>query len=330
MPELPSVTWAMSHRGRHLAAALTAIVFGLLAACGAPAQPEANGREPVVVTFSVLGDLVRNVGGDYVTVTVLAGGGVDSHTFSPSAADGAALAGAHLVFENGLGFEPWLDDLYRASGSHAALTVVTEGLPLITANWPTARGAGGDQSGLQSYDPHVWHSAANAITMTQKIRDALVLADPANAAALAVNADAYSAQLTDLDARIRAMVETVPAENRVLVTSHDSLGYFAHAYGFTIAGSAFGSLSTEAADPSAGEIADLIEQIKATGVPAIFAENVENSELMEQIARDAGVSLAPTLFTDALSAEDGDAPTYIALMTWNATAIVTALGGSAG
>ena len=139
-----------------------------------------------------------------------------------------------------------------------------------------------------------------------------------------------TSELLALDESIRQMVESLPAEQRVLVTSHDSLQYFAHAYGFTIAGTALGSLSTEAADPSAGEIADLIDQIKATGVPAIFAENVESSDLMQQIADDAGVRLAPELFTDALSKSDGPAATYIALMNYNATTIVTALGGSAG
>lgn len=315
----------MSHRGRHLAAALTAIVFGLLAACGAPAQPEANGREPVVVTFSVLGDLVRNVGGDYVTVTVLAGGGVDSHTFSPSAADGAALAGAHLVFENGLGFEPWLDDLYLASGSHAALTVVTEGLPLITANWPTARGAGGDQSGLQGYDPHVWHSAANAITMTQKIRDALVLADPANAAAYAANAEAYSARLQALDDWIMAQASALPAERRKLVTTHDTLAYFAQRYGFEVVGTVLPA-TTEGASPSAQDFAALVEAVRAAGVPAVFAENASGDRLLNQIAAEAGVEVVATLCTDALGLPGSGAETYIDMMRSNLTTITTALG----
>jgi zinc/manganese transport system substrate-binding protein len=121
----------------------------------------------------------------------------------------------------------------------------------------------------------------------------------------------------------------VPAENRVLVTSHDALAYFAHAYGFTIAGTAFGSVSTEAGDPSAGEIARLIEQIKQSGVPAIFVENVEASDLMEQIASDADVTLAPTLYTDALGPADSPGATYIGMMTHNVSTIVTALGGQA-
>lgn len=300
----------------------------------APARGQSAERLQVVATFSILGDIVRNLTGDAADVTVIVGRDGDAHTFEPNPAQIGAIADADLIIENGIGFEPWLDDMYEASGSSATRVIATDGLTLL------ALGADDAESGEEhtsddghdhgDHDPHVWHDVSNVVHEVGVIRDALATADPANAGTYTGSADAYSAQLTDLDTRIRAMVESVPAEHRVLVTSHDSLGYFAHAYGFTIAGSAFGSLSTEAADPSAGEIADLIEQIKATGVPAIFAENVENSELMEQIARDAGVSLAPTLFTDALSAEEGDAPTYISLMIWNATTIVTALGGSAG
>lgn len=281
---------------------------------------------PVVVTFSVLGDLVRNVGGDYVTVTVLAGGGVDSHTFSPGAADAAALADARLVFENGLGFEPWLVDLYQASGSHAALTVVTEGLPLISADEPTTRGAGGGaQSGLQGYDPHVWHSAANAITMTQKIRDALVQADPANAAAYAANAEAYSARLRALDDWVMAQASALPAERRKLVTTHDTLAYFAQRYGFEVVGTVLPA-TTEGASPSAQDFAALVEAVRAAGVPAVFAENVSSDSLLNQIAAEAGVEVVATLYTDALGPPGSGVETYIDMMRSNVTTITTALG----
>ena len=163
----------------------------------------------------------------------------------------------------------------------------------------------------------------------ENIKKALVVEDPANAEAYERSAANYRDQLEELDSAIRRYVDTVPVEERVIFTSHDALGYFARAYGFTITGTALGSLSTEAADPSAGEIGELIEAIKGAGVPAIFAENVESSDLMERIASDAGVVVAPPLYTDALSKSDGPAATYIDLMTYNATTIVTALGGSA-
>ena len=288
----------------------------------------------VVATFSILGDVVRNVAGDAVDLTVIVGADGDAHTFEPKPNQIAALADADLIFENGISFETWLDDMYDASGSNATRVVVTDGLPLLAfgghddVSAATHTNDDGHQS--DEHDPHVWNDVANVVAEVTTIRDALIAADPANAGTYTANATTYTQQLQDLDASIRQMVGTIPAEERVLVTSHDALAYFAHAYGFTIAGTALGSLSTEASDPSAGEIGKLIEQIKATGVPAIFAENAESGDLMEQIARDAGVTLAPRLYTDALSKDDGPAATYIALMTYNATTIVTALGGTAG
>ncbi|MDQ2683041.1 MAG: zinc ABC transporter substrate-binding protein [Chloroflexota bacterium] len=302
-----------------------------------PAQAQDGERLRVVATFSILGDVVRNVAGDAADLTVIVGPDGDAHTFEPDPDQIGALADADLIFENGAGFEPWLDDVYEASGASATRVAVTDGLSLLAfgdaehdEGHEDEDHAADDGHDHGDHDPHAWHDVANVITEVGTIRDALAASDPANAAIYAANADAYIAQLQTLDADIRSLIGTIPAEDRILFTSHDSLAYFAHAYGFAIAGSAFGSISTEAADPSAGEIAALIDEIRAAGVPAIFAENVENSDLMEQIANDAGVELAATLYTDALSAEDGPASTYIALMTYNATTIVTALGGTAG
>jgi zinc/manganese transport system substrate-binding protein len=317
---------------RPLAIALTLILSlgGLLAG---PVSAQDSGKLKVVATFSILGDVVQNVGGDAVDLTTIVGPDGDPHTFEPKPDQISALADAKLIFENGIGFETWLDDMYSSSGSSATRVVVTDGLPLLAFNGqsdvPATPHATGDGHGHDEHDPHVWQDVSNVIAEVGTIRDALIDADPAHADTYTANAAAYTSQLQELDGKIRQMVETLPADKRVLVTSHDSLGYFAHAYGFTIAGTALGSLSTEGADPSAGDIARLIDQIKATGVPAIFAENVESQDLMQQIARDAGVTLAPPLYTDALSKADGPAATYIALMTYNATTIVTALGGKA-
>jgi ABC-type Zn uptake system ZnuABC Zn-binding protein ZnuA len=174
------------------------------------------------------------------------------------------------------------------------------------------------------FDPHIWHDPNNAVVMVENIRAALVAADAANADTYNANAEAYTAQLTELDAYIREQVATIPEANHILVTSHDTFGYFGDEYGFEIS-SALESVSTEAADPSAGEIADLVEFIQAEGVPAIFAENVTNPDLMQRIADEAGVVLAPTLYTDALGQAGTPGATYLEMMRYNVDVITTAL-----
>jgi ABC-type Zn uptake system ZnuABC Zn-binding protein ZnuA len=246
------------------------------------------------------------------------------------------LAEADLVFQNGLGFEPWLDDLYAASGSKATRVVVTEPIEPTKAaagdehaveSTPAAdeRIAGADQ-GQGEFDPHVWSDAGNAIRMVEVIRDALVKADATHADTYTANAEQYLAKLKTLDDFIVAETNRLPPERRKLVTDHDALGYFAKRYGYEIVGTALGSISTETADPSAGELAELVEQIKAAGAPAIFAENVQNPDLMGRIASEAGVELGPTLYTDALGEPGSDGDTYLKLMRYNVTSIVTALG----
>jgi ABC-type Zn uptake system ZnuABC Zn-binding protein ZnuA len=276
----------------------------------------------VVATFSVIGDLVQNVGGEHVAVTVLAGPGVDTHTFEPTAADGAALANARLVFENGLDFETWLDDLYQASGTQAARVVVSAGIEPI-------EGEHGDEPEEGEvhgeHDPHVWHSAANAIIMVRNIRDALIEADPARAADYRANAETYTAQLQELDDWIMMQVNGLPAERRKLVTTHDTFGYFAQRYGFEVVGTLLPT-STEGASPSAQDLAALVEAVKAAEVPAIFAENVTNNSLLDQVAREAGVQVVATLYTDALGPAGSAGGTYTGMMRSNVTAIVQALG----
>ncbi len=316
---------------------LLALGLGLVALLPATAplaaQTPASG-EPVqiVASFSILGDLVRNVGGDAVQITTLIGPGVDAHTYDPAPADLVLLSEADVVFENGLGFEPWLDGFYASAQPSGARVVVTEGItPREAGGEPEA----GDEDEVREeghehgqFDPHVWHDVAHVIVMIGNIRDALVAADPANAALYEANAAAYIAQLEALDASIRERVATLPEERRKLVTSHDTFGYFADAYGFEVLGTALGSLSTEAGDPSARAVALLIEEIESAGAPAIFAENVANPDLMASIAAEAGVELAPPLYSDALGPEGSPGETYEGMMQSNVATIVAALGES--
>ena len=313
--------------------ALAPLALLLLTPASFAQTPPPGDPLQAVASFSILGDLVENVGGDAVQVTTLIGPGVDAHTYDPAPADLVVLAEADVVFENGLGFEPWLDGFFESTQPPAARVVVTEGIT------PREAGEGDEHEGEEhleeedaasehgQFDPHVWHDVTNVIVMVGNIRDALATADPTRAELYEANATAYVAELEALDASIREQVGTLPEERRTLVTSHDNLGYFADAYGFTILGNVFGSVSTEAGDPSARDIAALVEAIAATGVLAIFAENVANPDLMESIAAEAGVVLAPPLYTDALGPPGSPGETFIGMMQSNVTTIVDALQG---
>lgn len=284
----------------------------LLAACASPATPAAN-KLKVVATYSILGDLLQNVGGDRIELHTLVGPGLDTHTFEPSPADSIALAEASLIFENGLEFEPWLADLYVASGSDAGRVAVSDGLE------PLRSGESGEA------DPHLWHSAANAIHMVKAIRDALAKADAPNAAIYHANAEAYIVQLQELDNWVFAQVKTLPESRRKLVTTHDTFGYFADRYGFEVVGAVLPA-STEGASPSAQKVAALVESVKAAGVPAVFAENVSSNTLLRQVADEAGVSVVASLYTDALGSAGSDGDTYLKMMRYNVTTIVAELG----
>jgi ABC-type Zn uptake system ZnuABC Zn-binding protein ZnuA len=174
-------------------------------------------------------------------------------------------------------------------------------------------------------DPHVWQDPNNAIVMAENIRDALVEADPENARTYERNADEYISRLEGLDAEVSEKVAAIPEDRRVLFTTHDTFGYFAQEYGFEV-DTALGSVSTEASDPSAGEVAELVEEIRASGVPAVFAENISNPALMRRIADEAGVELAPTLYTDALGEPGSSGDTYLKMVRYNTTTIAEALG----
>ena len=176
-------------------------------------------------------------------------------------------------------------------------------------------------------DPHIWHDVKNVIIMVGTIRDALSLALPTHAETFATNSAAYIATLEGLDAEILAAVGEIPPENRQLVTNHDTFGYFARRYGCTVVGTVLG-LSTEGSDPSAAEIVELTAGIRQSGVPAIFIENMSNSALIKNVAREAGVLIAPPLYTDALGEPGSAGATYIDMMRYNVSTMKTALQGN--
>ncbi len=334
---------------------LTLLLAVLAAACGSSApnprttagrsDAEAAGETPsVVATFSVLGDLVRAVAGEEVELTVLVGPGEDAHTFEPSPTDNQKLVEADLVFENGLEFETWLDDLYESSGSDAPRIIVTQGMENLISvgehegEEHAEEGATheaeeehaeeedhkGEEHGLGEYDPHVWHNVDNAIYIVEQIRDSLAETDPNNAATYRSNAGRYIAELRELDEYVVEQVATLPQEQRKLVTTHDTFAYFARRYGFEIVDTALG-ITTEESEPSAAEVAQLIGEIRAADVPALFTENVSNSGVMEQVAQETGATVAPPLYTDALGELGSEGATYIDMERYNVRTIVDAL-----
>lgn len=290
----------------------------LAPACGA--LPGTAGKLKVVATFSILGDITRNVGGEAIDLTVLASAGLDPHTYQPSPADLAKVAEADVVIENGLHFEGWLDGIIESSESLATRAAVGEAVSPLR-NAPHADEEPADDHGHGEVDPHVWHSVANTIQMTKAIRDALAQADPANAATYHANAEAYIGQLQALDKWVFEQVGTLPEARRKLVTAHDTFGYFADRYGFEVIGTLLPT-TTEGAMPSAQHLARLVDGVRAAGVPAIFAENVSANGAINQIASEAGVAVVASLYTDALGSAGSGADTYIGLMRHNVQTIV--------
>lgn len=296
----------------------------LVGACAPAPQATETGLR-VVATFSVLGDLVRNVGGDRIALTVLVGPDNDAHTYEPSPTDSAALAEAGVIVENGVEFESWLDDLVTAAGSKAARVVAADGVTLRAGDAHDETTTSDAGHAHDAYDPHIWHDVKNAMQMVRNIQAGLSAVDPANAATYRANAEAYLETLADLDAYVVAQAAAVPADRRRIVTNHDAFGYFCDAYGFTLVGDVLGALSTEAAEPSAQQLAQLADRVRAEDVSVIFTENVVSTDVADALARETGVRIGGALYTDALSAAGGPADTYAAMIRANIDTIVAAL-----
>jgi zinc/manganese transport system substrate-binding protein len=295
--------------------------FVLAAIIGFAARPgqaddAAAAKLKVVATTSIIADWVSKVGGDNVELTTLVGPDGDPHEYEPIPGDSVSLSQAGLVFENGLGLETWLDKLYESARSRATRVVVSDGIEVRHV-----RPGGNDDD----RDPHAWQSVKDAAVMVGNIRDALVKADPAHAADYQVRAGAYIKQLGDLDSWVQDQINTIPAEHRKLVTSHDAFGYFGQRYGVDISRSALESVTTEAADPSARQIAEVVDQIRASGVPVIFLENIQNPTLINQIAAEANVKVGPPLYSDALGQPGSDGDTYLKMIRFNVQTLVNAL-----
>lgn len=298
----------------------TAIIASLIFSAPAAAQD----RIDVVASFSILGDLTRNVGGDRVDLTTLVGPGGDAHVYTPTPADARKVAAAKLVIVNGLGFEGWLSRLVKSSGGKANIVEASKG---ITARDADAGGHAHAHShaagkGKAEADPHAWQSVANVRIYVGNIRDALIAADPAGDATYRANADAYLQKLDALERDVRAAVDSIPAARRRVISTHDAFAYFADAY--AIAFISPQGVSTES-EASARDVAAIIRQIRAEKIPAVFLENVSDPRLMRRIASETGARIGGTLYSDSLTGENGDAPTYIDMVRHNIRALTGAL-----
>jgi zinc/manganese transport system substrate-binding protein len=252
---------------------------------------------------------VKNVGGDKVDVTTLVGPNGDVHVYSPAPSDAKKNADARLLVMNGLGLEGWLPRLVQSAGSKATIVTASNGVVPL-------------QLGSDA-DPHAWQSVPNVKIYVANIRDALIAADPADATVFRANAERYLAELDALDTEVRAAIAEIPPGRRKVITTHNAFGYFAAAYGVAFVAPV--GFSTES-EPSARDIATLIQQIRAAKIPAVFLENLSDDRLIRRIAAETGAKAGGTLYSDSLTDEKGPAPTYIALVRHNIKALTSALG----
>ena len=317
---------ALRHGLRALATACTA----LLIASHAHAQ-----KLEVTTSFSILGDLVSQVGGERVKVRALIGADEDAHAFQPRPSDARNVGGAALVVVNGLGFDDWMVRLARSGGYKGEVVVASAGIDTLAMSKDDAHEHGHDHGhdgekandkakdkADRAVDPHAWQDVGNVRRYVANIADALAKADPAGASAYRANAERYDGELKALDAEIRAAFAALPAERRKVVSSHDAFGYFGRAYGIRFLSPVGVSNNAE---PTAQGVARLIRQLKAEKVPAVFIENVADPRLIERIRSESGAGVGGTLYSDALSKAEGPAPTYVDMMRANLATLQKAL-----
>lgn len=295
-----------------------------LAACGSAPQSADNALS-VLASTSFLADIAQNVAGDRVVVESLLPIGADPHAYQAAPTDVAKIAESNVLILNGVEYEHFIESLLENAGGERLIIEATAGLTphAMEEHDGEEHTEGEEEHEHEAGDPHMWLDPNLVITYVENIRDGLSEADPEGAETYKANAEAYIAQLQELDTFIKEQVNSVPAERRLLVTNHEALGYFAERYGFEIVDTILPSFSSEAS-ASAQEIAAAVDAVKNSGAPAIFLGEVENADLANQIASETGVKVVNTLYLESLT--DGNpAATYIDMMKHNVTEIVSAL-----
>lgn len=272
----------------------------------------------VTASFSILADLVRVVGADRVKVRTLVGPNEDAHVFEPRPAHAKTLLSSRLVVTNGLGFEPWAAKLIQAAGYQGAVVVASTGVKARNmAHSP-------DHSGHAQHevDPHAWQNPLNVVIYVRNIAQALTKVDPAGAAQYQASAQAYAKELVALDQWTRAQISAIPQDKRKVITSHDAFGYFAAQYGVKFL--APQGMNTDA-EPSAQQVARLVRQMRREKIRAVFVENMSTPRLIAQLGQDAAATVGPSLYSDALSAQDQPGATYVEMMQHNVRALVAGM-----
>jgi len=289
-------------------------ILALLALLPLAAHAQA-GKLPVVASFSVLGDMVREIGGDDVELATLVGPDGDAHVYQPSPGDTRRLAAASLIVVNGLGLEGWIDRLIASSGFKGQVVTASEGIAVLAAT----------DSGKKTPDPHAWQDIADGRIYARNIALALEAADPGHADRYAERATAYDAKLAALDDWVRTEIAAVPEVQRRIVTTHDAFRYFGRAYGVAFEAPVG---MDEDSEPNAAALAALIRQIRRDHVQALFVENMTDPRLIEQLARETGVTPGGALFADALSKPGEGGETYVAMFRHNVPAMAAAMRGN--
>jgi len=273
---------------------------------------------PVVASFSILADMVREVGGDKVQITTLVGPGGDAHVYQPTPSNAKAILEARVVFINGLEFEGWILRLIESSNYIGQVTIASQGISMLRFN----RAGKDNHHHHHLYDPHAWQSLASSRVYVENIYSTLAMLDAANASFYRANADRYLQKIDELDAWTKEQIATVPPQKRKVITSHDAFGYFARDYGVTFIPALGVSTDSEA---SAADIARLIDLVRAEKLHAVFIENMADPRLIRQLENDAGVQILGTLYSDSLSPPGGPADTYLNMFRHNVTQLVAGM-----
>lgn len=308
----------------------TPFLAAAVLALGVSNSANAADKLKTIASFSILADMVKNVGGDRVEVTELVGSDGDAHEFNPTPADAKKLARADVFFVNGLGFEGWMERLESSSGFKGATVVATTGVKARKMDEDDDHDHDDDHDDHADalhhdhgdMDPHAWQDLANGEIYVANIRDGLIAADPDGKAVYERNAEKYIAAVKKEDTAVKAALASLPQSHRRIITSHDAFGYFGDAYELEIL--APEGIST-ASEPSAKDVAKIIRQIREDQIPAVFLENITNAKMLEQIAKESGAKIGGTLYSDALSGKDGPAPTYLDMFKHNVGTLTSAL-----
>lgn len=287
----------------------------LAAQCLFPGASFAAEKLPVTASFSILGDLVHVIGGDRVAVTTLVGPDEDAHVFEPTPADAKIILQTRLLVTSGLGFEPWAQKLAKSAGYKGDSVIASKGVKGRTM--PADKGLNRADT-----DPHAWQDPNNVIIYVRNIAAALSKLDPAGAATYLSNSEAYVKELQTLDGWAKDQFAQLAKDKRKVITSHDAFGYFAARYQVTFL--APQGVSTDS-EPSAKEVGNLIRQIKRDKIKAVFIENMSNPKLLEQLAKDTGVTLGAKLYVDALSSQQAAGSTYLRMMRYNVTQLIAGM-----